>query len=52
MEQMYMNIETGSVAPYVDWYYTDQDGEEVNAVDLKEVTPVFWNGSYWEQDEI
>lgn len=50
MEQMYMNIETGSVAPYENWWYTNEDGELVNAVDLDEVVPVVWNGDYWEED--
>jgi hypothetical protein len=39
-EKMYMNIKTGSVGTYDDWYYTSEGGEEVNAVLLGEVVEV------------
>lgn len=39
-EKLYMNPKTGSTGEYDDWYYTNQDGEEVNAVDLGEVVEV------------
>lgn len=42
-EKMYMNVQTGSVDTYDGWYYTNQDGEEVNAVDLGEVAEVVKN---------
>ena len=38
--KFYMNIETGSVDTYDGWYYTNEDGKEVNAVDLGEVVEV------------
>lgn len=36
----YMNIETGTVGTYDDWFYTNEDGETVNAVDLGEVVEI------------
>lgn len=36
----YMNIYTGSVGTYNDWWYEDADGKQVNAVDLGEVVEV------------
>lgn len=47
-KQMYMNVSTESVAPYEDWYYTNNKGIKVNAVDLGEVIPVEWD--YKEQE--
>lgn len=40
MNELFMNTETGSIGEYEDWYYTNEDGEEVNAVDLCEVVRV------------
>lgn len=40
MEKIYMNVITGSVGAYDDWYYTDEDGVEKNAVDTGEVVEV------------
>lgn len=37
---MYMNLATGSVGTYESWYYENEDGETVNAVDLGEVVEV------------
>ena len=39
-ETKYMNLETGSVDTYDGWWYEDEDGVEVNAVDLGEVEEV------------
>ena len=52
-EQKYMNIHTGSVDVYDGWFYENEDGEKVNAVDREEVTPVFWNEdeNYWEEQK-
>jgi hypothetical protein len=36
-EKTYMNEFTGSVGTYDDWWYENEDGETVNAVDLGEV---------------
>jgi hypothetical protein len=44
----YMNEATGSVDTYDGWWYEDEDGNEVNAVDKGEVVEVEWNGEYWE----
>jgi len=38
--KMYMNIQTGSVDCYDGWYYENELGEKVNAVDLGEVIEV------------
>jgi hypothetical protein len=40
MEKTYMNLETGTVGQYDDWFYTNEDGVSVNAVDLGEVVEV------------
>jgi len=40
--QMFMNIKTGTVDSRNGWFYEDEDGEQVNAVDKGEVVPVFW----------
>lgn len=42
METIYYNVATGSTGTRDDWYYTDEDGHTVNAVDkgeLLEITP-------------
>lgn len=39
-EKKYMNIETGSVDTHEGWWYEDEDGVEVNAVDRGEVVEV------------
>ena len=45
----YMNVETGSVDDYDGWWYVDEHGEEVNAVDRGEVVEVaLVNGEYRE----
>ena len=36
-EKKYMNISTGSVDTHDGWWYEDEDGVEVNAVDRGEV---------------
>jgi len=40
MEKMYMNIATGSVDNYEGWWYENEEGKTVNAVDLGEVVEV------------
>ena len=40
-EKIYMNTITGAVDKYEDWYYENEEGEQVNAVDLNEVVEVF-----------
>ncbi len=40
---MYMNIQTGEVDTYESWYYENEEGETVNAVDLGEVVEVIKN---------
>ena len=39
-EKLYMNIFTGEVDVYDQWYYEDEDGNTINAVDLGEVMEV------------
>ena len=36
MEEVYMNIHTGSTGTREDWWYEDENGNTVNAVDLIE----------------
>lgn len=43
MKKMYMNLKTGSVDDYEGWYYENEEGKMVNAVDLNEVIEVEWN---------
>jgi len=43
-EKMYMNIETGSVDTREGWYYENESGDTVNAVDLGEVVEVEYQG--------
>lgn len=45
----YMNIMTGSVKTYENWWYKDENGQKVNAVDKNEVVEVIWNGENWEE---
>ena len=33
----YMNTETGSTGTYDEWWYENESGDQVNAVDLGEV---------------
>ncbi len=40
-DAMYMNPATGSVDTYDGWWYENEDGEKVNAVDLGEVVAVY-----------
>lgn len=40
VDQMYMNLGTGSVDTYDGWWYDNENGEKVNAVDLGEVVEV------------
>ena len=47
--KQYMNIETGSVDDYDGWWYEDENGEDVNAVDLGEVVEVENIGGEWVQ---
>lgn len=42
-EKYYMNIATGSVDTYDGWWYENENGERVNAVDLGEVVEVTKN---------
>lgn len=44
-EKMYMNVSTGTVGSYADWDYEDENGKNVNAVDLGEVTEVVSDGN-------
>jgi len=44
---MYMNPDTGSVDTYDEWYYEDENGEIVNAVDLDEVIEVIEQDDCW-----
>ena len=37
---LYINVETGSTDDYNGWWYTNENGEDVNAVDLGEVVEV------------
>ena len=48
-EKMYMDIRTGEVGNYDDWFYEDLlTGEEVNAVDRGEVVEVKDDGDgFW-----
>jgi hypothetical protein len=39
-ETQYMNTDTGSVDTYNGWWYENEDGATVNAVDLGEVVEV------------
>lgn len=41
----YMNPATGSVDTYDGWWYKNEDGEMVNAVDLGEVVAVVKDGN-------
>lgn len=36
----YMNVETGHVGEYEDWYYRNDNGNVTNAVDTGEVVEV------------
>lgn len=53
-DQMYMDVQTGDVGIYEDWWYFELDkdgtftGQKVNAVDRGEVVAVIWNRSKWE----
>jgi len=53
-ERMYMNVNTGSVDSYTGWEYENQNGEQVNAVDLNEVVEVSWdkNKEQWEVQDV
>ena len=39
-EKKYMNLATGSVDTHDGWWYEDEDGVEVNAVDRGEVVEI------------
>ncbi|MBO7638126.1 MAG: hypothetical protein J6S91_04030 [Treponema sp.] len=43
MDKHYMNIATGNVDTYDGWWYENENGEKVNAVDLGEVVEVVKN---------
>jgi hypothetical protein len=52
--RMYMNVATGNVDTYDGWYYEDENGETVNAVERGEVVEVVWDAdteSWAEQDK-
>ena len=42
VDQMYMNVKTGSIDDYNGWFYENRNGEQINAVDQGEVVPVIW----------
>lgn len=46
-ETNYMNLETGSVDTRDGWFYTNEDGDTVNAVDLGEVVEVVKTNGEW-----
>lgn len=46
-EKMYMNLITGSVDTRDDWFYQDESGRTVNAVDLGEVVEVILVDGDW-----
>lgn len=50
-KKTYMNLDTGSVGTYDDWWYENEDGEKVNAADLGEVVEVVKdeNGNWVEE---
>jgi len=43
--KMYMNVETGSVDDHDGWWYEDDDGTEVNAVDQGGLVEVVKNAN-------
>lgn len=47
----YMNIETGSIGEYNDWFYWDDSGAIVNAVDNNEVVQVKYENGIWIPEE-
>jgi len=50
--KMYMDIATGSVDTYEGWWYENEEGETVNAVDLGEVVEVTKDkDGYWVEGE-
>ena len=51
-DTIYMNEKTGEIAAYDGWYYTDDDGKSVNAVDLGQVVEVEWNHDNCEWEEV
>ena len=46
-EKHYMNPVTGSVGTFEDWYYENENGFTVNAVELREVVEVEWIKDGW-----
>lgn len=46
-EKMYMNISTGSVDSRDGWFYQNESGQTVNAVDLGEVVEVEMVNGEW-----
>ena len=51
-EKLYMNTATGSVDNYDGWWYENDSGEKVNAVDLGEVVEVVkCDGGYYCQPD-
>ena len=48
-KMLYMNPHTGSVDTRDGWFYTDENGRELNAVDLGEVIPVYKTKDGWKQ---
>ena len=48
-KQIYMNTDTGSTGSYEDWWYVNEDGKRVNAVDVGGVQEVEWDEKegYW-----
>lgn len=45
--RQYMNTETGSIDDYDGWWYENEDGAEVNAVDRGEVVEVEYICGEW-----
>ena len=49
-DAVYMNEATGSIGAYDEWWYINDDGEEVNAVDLDEVVEIEGQDGTWENN--
>lgn len=50
-EKMYMNVATGSVDNYNGWFFENEEGKTVNAVDLGEVVEVELVNGEWKEVE-
>ena len=47
IDQLFMNISTGSIGTRAEWDYIDDSGKRVNAVDLGEVVEVECISGIW-----